>query len=110
MVHSILSWLIWAEIVCKQRVSLPKRPINQFEPVQQKQAPRAYCTNIYTVSLSLCTMGNKFVTANSKKLGLALTKLTFLSCLQSISYCQAYKIKIYLGTIQVLRHHDFDLF
>ena len=31
--------------------SLPKRPINQFEPAQQsrKQALRAYCPNLYTV-------------------------------------------------------------
>ena len=35
----------------KLHVALPKRPINQFKPVQQskKQALRAYCPNIYTL-------------------------------------------------------------
>ena len=37
------SWPVWAEIDDDQ----PKRPINQFKPVQQML--RAYCPNIYTV-------------------------------------------------------------
>ena len=51
MVHSIPTWLDWAEIECAVYVPLPKWSINQFKPVQQsrQQALRAYCPNIYTV-------------------------------------------------------------
>ena len=41
-----------AEIKCTLHVALPKRPIYQFNLVQQnrKQTLRAYCSNIYNVS------------------------------------------------------------
>ena len=45
LVHSYSSWLVWAEIECSVYVALPKRPIYQFEPVQQNRQKglRAYC-------------------------------------------------------------------
>ena len=35
LVHLIPFWLFWADIECMVHVALPKRPINQFEPVEQ---------------------------------------------------------------------------
>ena len=50
-IHLIPSY--WAEIerTCTVHVALPKRHINQFDPVKQSrlQALRAYCPNIYTM-------------------------------------------------------------
>ena len=34
LVHSIPSWLVGAEIECTVHAALPKRPIDQFKPVQ----------------------------------------------------------------------------
>ena len=36
-------------------VALPKWPLNQFQPVQhaRQQVPRAYCSNIYTLSMAM---------------------------------------------------------
>ena len=50
-VHSILSWLVQAEIKCKQRYALPKRFVKQFKPLHQSRdyMQRTYCLNIYTV-------------------------------------------------------------
>ena len=52
LVHFIPSWLVWAKIECRVDVALPKQPITQFKPVQQRkqQALRAYFPNIYTVA------------------------------------------------------------
>ena len=52
MVISNPSWLVGAKMKCTMQVAPSKRPINQFEPVQQSspQALRAYCPNIYTVA------------------------------------------------------------
>ena len=43
----------WAEIKCTVHLTLPKRPINQCKLDRQKRqaALRAYCSNIYTVTL-----------------------------------------------------------
>ena len=53
MVHSIPSWMVWAEIECKVMlpVALPKQPLNQFKPVQQirEEVLRAYCPIVCTV-------------------------------------------------------------
>ena len=45
------SWLAWTEIKCKVRVALPKRPKNQFKPVQhtRQQAQKEVSVLIYTV-------------------------------------------------------------
>ena len=57
---SLMQWYInflpdWcgAEIKCTVHLALPKRPINQFKLDRQnrQQALRAYCSNIYTVTL-----------------------------------------------------------
>ena len=49
--YLILSWLVLVEIKCTVHVVLPKRPINQFKPVQQnkRQALRANCPNIQSI-------------------------------------------------------------
>ena len=49
LVHLILYWLVWAELGCT--VTLSKRSINWFQPVQQsrQQVQRAYCPDIYVV-------------------------------------------------------------
>ena len=51
MVHLIPFWQVWAAVVCTVHVALHKRPINQFQPLQQKrqQGLRAYCSYLYTV-------------------------------------------------------------
>ena len=51
LVHSIPSWLVWAEIECAMYFALPKWPINQLKPVQldRQQMLRAYCSNINSV-------------------------------------------------------------
>ena len=47
--HLIPFWLIWAKTECTVHLSLPKRPINQFKPIQKskQQGLGAYCPNIY---------------------------------------------------------------
>ena len=47
LVHSIPSWLVWAEIDCTMHAALPKLPMIQFEPVQliRQQALKAYYPN-----------------------------------------------------------------
>ena len=34
LVHSIIFWLIWAEIICNVQFPLPKWPMNKFKPIQ----------------------------------------------------------------------------
>ena len=50
-VHLIPSWLVCAEIKCMVHITLPKKPIIQFKPVQQsrRQDLRAYCPNVYVL-------------------------------------------------------------
>ena len=50
---------MWAKIKCTVHVTLPKRRINQFKPVQQsrQQVLRAYFSNIYTVSRAVGVSG-----------------------------------------------------
>ena len=49
----ILSWLVWAEIECTVHVALLLQSINQLKSFQKsrQQAPRAYCSNVYTVDV-----------------------------------------------------------
>ena len=58
----IPSWLVWAEIKCA--AALTKPPTNQFKPVQQRshEVLRAYCPNIYTITLD-SGIFNEFATA-----------------------------------------------
>jgi hypothetical protein len=37
LIDLVPSWLVWADIECTMQVALPKRPINQFQPVQQSR-------------------------------------------------------------------------
>ena len=48
----ILPWPVWVDIESTVHVVLPKRPVNQFKPVQQRkqQALRTCCSNKYTVN------------------------------------------------------------
>ena len=54
----ISSWLVLSEVECT--VHKPKWPINQLEPTQQsrQQVIKAYCPNIYTVTLMLIGSGS----------------------------------------------------
>ena len=47
LVHSISSWLVWAEIKCVVHDALPKWLKNRFKLVWQSLL-RAYCPHIYT--------------------------------------------------------------
>ena len=60
LLASLMQWYICflsgrsgAEIKFTLHVALPKRPINQFKPVQKSKQQRAYCSNIYTVKKGL---------------------------------------------------------
>ena len=68
--NSIPSRLVWTGIECMVLVALPKRPINQFKPVQQsrQKALRAYCPDIYTVILALL-----FISDDDRKFDFALS-------------------------------------
>ena len=52
LVHSIHSWLVWAEIECTVHIAMPKRPFDQFWLVQQsrEKGQISWCPNIYTVN------------------------------------------------------------
>jgi hypothetical protein len=68
LVHSIPSWLVWAEIECSLHNALSKRPNIQFKPIQQstQQVLTAYCSNKYNVDIFFCWLFAQYIHWNSK--------------------------------------------
>jgi hypothetical protein len=51
LVHSIPSWLVWAEIECAVHFALPKWPIYQFETVQRSRHEQALIRSLGTIQV-----------------------------------------------------------
>ena len=60
---------VWAEIECSVHVALPKRPLNQFKPVQQLRQLmlRAFCTNIFILCKKVLEKFAKYEEVKTRK-------------------------------------------
>ena len=74
--HSISSWLVWANIECTVNVALPKQPINQFSKADNRDY-EAHCSNIYTLAPGQKFQpGNQKVDVHADMIALTLPKMT----------------------------------
>ena len=98
--HLIPFWLVWLEIKYKVHITLPKRPINQFKPVQQSRQQE--------LIFLICILWMQRV-ATSDEISLETFRLSISSIFCSFSFvilAKVHTIVLLLETAIIFKYHQ----